>query len=326
MESIRQPKTTSNSDDTFDNSKPNGNPSGMDSRGATNQNVVTCPYCNGTGHVSVNLKSQPSQATLLRKELIKAYDAYDALQKLYQETVQALNKKKNEQQASKLDEQTQTINKLKTELKDIKRQLMVHENYNNPSSTATIFAKKRKKYLRTVKLLNEGATLQEAQNPKRPKTPRGPKPQEAQNSKGKRGRRVGAKGTSPVYTPDLTKTKECVAHICGGCGRTDTTTYVTIWKIEVDIGKCGKIVCYMEKIMPAYCRVCRAVTYPETDSIPGTWAGPNVRRIIMNYTAYPPRFAAYQNYSIPTMTASCQMVPSQTVCLPWPDICARAPY
>ena len=264
MEPIRQSKTAPDSDDTFDNSKPNGNPSGTDSCGATNQNIVTCPYCNGTGHVSANLKSQPSQATLLRRELIKAYEAYDALQKLYQETVQALNEK-NEQRTKIIDEQTQTIDKLKTELKDTKRQLMVHENYNNPSSTATIFAKKRKKYRRTVKLLNEGATLQETQN-----------------SKGKRGRRVGAKGTSPVYTPDPSKTKEFAARICGGCGRTDTTIHVIIWKVVVDIGKCGKIVCYMEKIMPAYCSVCRAVTYPETDSIPGTWAGPNIRRIIMN--------------------------------------------
>lgn len=214
--------------------------------------------------MDANAGSRQFQMTLLRQELIKIHMENDSMQKSYQETIRTLNEEKK-QLTQRLNEQTQTINEIQAELKDTQRQLMVHENYNNPSSQATLFAKKRKKYRRTVKALDEGATLQEAQN-----------------SKGKRGRRIGAKGTPPTYTPDPSKTKEFVADICGGCGRTDTTIHDTVWKIVVDIGECGAIICYMEKITSAYCDVCRAVTQPATDSIPGTWAGPNLRRIIMN--------------------------------------------
>lgn len=70
--------------------------------------------------------------------------------------------------------------------------------------------------------------------------------------------------------------------MCGGCGRTDTTPWNAVWKIVVDIGECGRIMCHMEKITPAYCSVCCALTWPATGSIPGTWAGPSLRRTIMN--------------------------------------------
>ena len=58
----------------------------------------------------------------------------------------------------KNEQLTKSLNELQAKLKDVQWQLMVHENYNNPSSYATIFAKKRKKYQRTVKALNERTT------------------------------------------------------------------------------------------------------------------------------------------------------------------------
>lgn len=207
MGSARQSKTTLNSDDMGGRCTPNESQSETDSSGMTNQDIVTCPYSNGAGHMNANSGSRQSQMTLLRQELIKTCIENDTMQKSYQETICTLNEK-NKQLTKSLNEQTQAINELQAELKDTQRQLIVHENYNNPSSHATIFAKKCKKYRRTVEALNEGATLQEAQN-----------------FKGRRGRRIGAMGTSPMYTPDPSKTKEFVADICGGCGRTDTTIH-----------------------------------------------------------------------------------------------------
>ena len=32
-----------------------------------------------------------------------------------------------------------------------------------------------------------------------------------------------------------------------------------VWKIVVDIGGCGKVICYTKKIGPAHCGVCRVI-------------------------------------------------------------------
>ena len=150
------------------------------------------------------------------------------------------------------------IQNLKAELVDCKRRLNVHENYNNPSSKATQYAKKRKKYQLQAKATSGEAPAQRT-----------------------RGKRTGAKGTAPAYTPDKDKIVECKETICGVCGRTDVIPH-TVCKTIVDIGECGKIICHIEKITHVYCSVCNAATWPETESISGTCAGPNLRRIIVN--------------------------------------------
>ena len=59
-------------------------------------------------------------------------------------------------------------------------------------------------------------------------------------------------------------------------------------KVVLDLGECGRVICYLEKATPAFCRHCSVLTWPATASIPGTWAGPNLRRIIMNLHAVTP--------------------------------------
>ncbi len=91
-----------------------------------------------------------------------------------------------------------------------------------------------------------------------------------------------------AYRPDPDKIVEYVQEQCGKCGRTDTASDRTVLKMVLDLGECGKVICYLEKATPAFCRHCSVLTWPATASIPGTWAGPNLRRIIMNLHAVTP--------------------------------------
>ena len=208
-----------------------------------------------------------SQMTLLRLELVRANREIDAARASWAAEAGVLVAKER-QLVERLDERDLTVSVLEADLKDARRQLAVHENYNNPSSKVTLCAKKRREYRRKSKAAREGATPEEVE--------------EAGKSKGRRGKRAGADGTTPAYKPDKSKTVQFVQDMCGMWGRTDTVLMNYVWKIVVDIGECGKVVCYMEKIAPAYCGVCSVITWPATGSIPGTWAGPNLRRIIMN--------------------------------------------
>ena len=208
-----------------------------------------------------------SQMTLLRLELIRANREIDAARASWAAEAGVLVAKER-QLVERLDERDLTVSAQEADLKDARRQLAVHENYNNPSSKATLYAKKRGEYRRKSKAAREGATPEEVE--------------EAGESEGRRGKRAGADGTTPAYKPDKSKTVQFVQDMCGMCGRTDTVLLNYVWKIVVDIGECGKVVCYIEKIGPAYCGVCSVITWPATGSMPGTWAGPNLRRIIMN--------------------------------------------
>ena len=91
-----------------------------------------------------------------------------------------------------------------------------------------------------------------------------------------------------TYRPDPDRIVEYVQEQCGKCGRTDTTPGRIIRKVVLDLGECGKVICHLEKATPAFCRHCSVLTWPATASIPGTWAGPNLRRIIMNLHAVTP--------------------------------------
>ena len=102
------------------------------------------------------------------------------------------------------------------------------------------------------------------------------------------GARPGSPGVASTYRPDPDMTVEYVQEQCGKCGRTDTAPGRTIRKVVLDLGECGRVIRYLEKATPAFCRHCSALTWPATESIPGIWAGPNLRRIIMNLHAVTP--------------------------------------
>ncbi len=70
--------------------------------------------------------------------------------------------------------------------------------------------------------------------------------------------------------------------MCKNCGGTYMLPEDAFWKTVIDVTESGKPVCYAEMIAPGYCLTCQAVTYPDADSIPGTWFGPNLRKKIAN--------------------------------------------
>ncbi len=216
------------------------------------------------------MNPQKHQQGLLRLELIRAWGVVDALLEGWTENSHALTEE-NQRLTEGFDQANETIKDLKAKLRDALRQLAVHENHNNPSSKATLFAKKRKTHRRAAK--RKEAAAGDAS---------------AVDDAGKRGARPGSPGVASTYRPDPDKIVEYVQEQCGKCGRTDTAPGRTIRKVVLDLGECGKVICYLEKATPAFCRHCSVLTWPATESIPGTWAGPNLRRIIMNLHAVTP--------------------------------------
>ena len=91
-----------------------------------------------------------------------------------------------------------------------------------------------------------------------------------------------------AYRPDPDKIVGYVRAQCGKCGRTDTAPGRIIRKVVPDLGECGRVIRYLEKATPAFCRDCSVLTWPATASIPGTRVGPSPRRIIMNLHAVAP--------------------------------------
>ena len=140
-----------------------------------------------------------SQMTLLRLELVRVNREIDAAGASWAAEAGVLVAKER-QLAERLDERDLTASALEADLKDAERQLAVHENYNNPSSKATIYTKKRGEYKRKSKAAREGATPEEVK--------------EAGDSEGRRGKRAGADGTAPAYKPDKSKTVQFVQCMC----------------------------------------------------------------------------------------------------------------
>ena len=96
------------------------------------------------------MNPQKHQQGLLRRELVGAWRAIDAILEGRTENSRILTEE-IQRLAEEIDQSKGTIRRQEAELKDLARQLAVHENHNNPSSKATLFAKKRKKHRRAAK-------------------------------------------------------------------------------------------------------------------------------------------------------------------------------
>lgn len=136
------------------------------------------------------MNPQKHQQGLLRRELVGAWRAIDAILEGWTENSRILTEE-IQRLAEEIDQSKGTIRRQEAELKDLARQLAVYENHNNPSSKATLFAKKRKKHRRAAK----EATASGASTA---------------THTGKRGARPGSPGAAPAYRPDPDRTVECV--------------------------------------------------------------------------------------------------------------------
>ena len=70
--------------------------------------------------------------------------------------------------------------------------------------------------------------------------------------------------------------------MCGRCGGTHLQPHGTVYKPATDTTTCNKQTHYTEEIVSVLCLHCGAVTKPDTDTLPGSGCGPNLRRIISN--------------------------------------------
>ena len=264
------------------------------------------------------LNAYSHQVALLRGELNRVWAIVDSIKREVD-----VWRKKAEELAKERDDERQRNASLEAELKDVKRQLAVHENYNNPSSKAILFAKKRKAYRNIIRDARErgdaNGTLPDM--PAIPDTTKNSKndmvecvPECARYSKDqpyghgskgcgtarvvrsskKRGAQFGSKGISIEYKLDKSLTKVRTAKQCALCGRGVVLTY-PIPKQIIDLKECEEVIHYTEICIPGYCQVCDVISYPATDAIAGTAAGPRLRRIIVNLHMEIPSISSIMN-------------------------------
>ncbi len=96
------------------------------------------------------MNPQKHQQGLLRLELIRAWKVVDAILEVWTENSRVLTEE-IQRLAEGFDQANETVKDLKAELRDALRQLTVHENRNNSSRKATLFARKWKKRGRAAK-------------------------------------------------------------------------------------------------------------------------------------------------------------------------------
>ena len=215
------------------------------------------------------MNGQKSEKAILRRELVNLWTAAIVSLNACMDIIGILVGEKQclKEELCKVKD---VIKNQAVEITDLNRHIAVHENYNNPSSEVTLFAKKRKQYRRTTKeasgVISNISDL------------------EAQDHKRKRGKKKSSHWTTPRYMPDGSKDSvEYKQHICGKCGRgTNVVFSLPIIKIVRDIGECGKAVCYYEIIVTAHCDVYKVITWPATESIPRTSTSSTLRGIILN--------------------------------------------
>ena len=146
-----------------------------------------------------------------------------------------------------------------------------HENYNNSSRNARLYARKRSQFHDEVasahadwmspKRAGESsvnwidAAVQDAADGEQAAKPA---------TKQKRyGHRPGTPGISHNNKP--TFEKKFKAEICVNCGRTDLLPYEPTWKTVIDNTECDKQICYTETAIPGLCVGCGAITHPDKD-------------------------------------------------------------
>ena len=169
--------------------------------------------------------------------------------------------------------------RLEAEVRDLKRRLAMHENYNNPDG-GTVTARKRKRHRRQLR--EREAEAAESAADAGGEHGGGEGGGARNTGLRKRGGQPGSPGVSFVQKPDKDLEEWHAPESCVCCGRTDIIHLEPIWKIMLEMYKCGGLFCYMEVSVPAVCIPCAVVTYPDTPSLPGSSCGPLLREKIMN--------------------------------------------
>lgn len=101
--------------------------------------------CGEPGAAGARLRARGDQASLLRRQLAGAWTACDAMAGALAVRDLEIGEMRSDA-AVRLAERDGRIRELEADLRKARRELSVHENYNNPSRTATIFARMRREF------------------------------------------------------------------------------------------------------------------------------------------------------------------------------------
>ena len=139
-------------------------------------------------------------------------------------------------------------------IKKMEQRIKIHESWNHSPAEATEYARNRRQFRKDVK----EHKAKEAQAPH-------------DQVQRKAGRQHGMPGISHHDRP-LDGKKEFAADMCRQCGRTDLVPGTPIQKMVRELTE-GRMMFLQYAITCGTCPDCKVVTYPHTDTIPGTSFG-----------------------------------------------------
>ena len=215
--------------------------------------------------------SRTRQIALLRGEVARVWGIADGWKRRYGDHAAASGAEIGRLRRT-MERQNATIADLKQQLKQRRQELAVHENYNSPRD-ARLYAKERREF---HKHLKQPAGNTDAQQPARRESGGDGAMHDAG---GRRGHQKGAPGVSHHKSEC---TKRFVPKMCGRCGGTHLQPHGMVYKPATGTSACNKQTHHTEGIVSVLCLHCGAVTRPDTDTLPDSGCGPNMRRIISN--------------------------------------------
>ena len=236
------------------------------------------------------MDSRTRQIALLRSEVARVWRIADDWKRKYQDHA-AMSGAEMGRLHCTIEQQNATIADLEQQLRQCRQELAVHENYNNSTRDARLYAEKRRKFHKQLK--QNAGSPGDAQQPARKGSGGGGAKRDTGGGDGgggdRRGRRQGAPGVSHHHKSEYTK--RFIPDMCGQCGGTYLQPHETTYKPATDTTPCNRQTYHTEEIVTVLCLHCGAVTIPDSDTLPGSWCGPNLRGLISNIHDVTPSIA-----------------------------------
>ena len=204
-----------------------------------------------------------SEKTVLRTELRRVWGVVEILLEVLAGSVRMTG---NTLKAI-IDEMVQLSEEnlaLRGTIKKMEQRIRIHESWNHSPAEATEYARNRRQFRKDAKEH---------------------KAKEAQAShdqvQRKAGRQHGMPGISHHDRP-LDGKKEFAADMCRQCGRADLVPGTPIQKMVRELTE-GRMAFLQYAITCGTCPDCKVVTYPHTDTVPGTSFGKKLMATIASY-------------------------------------------
>ena len=153
---------------------------------------------------------------------------------------------------------------LRETIRKMEQRIRIHESWNHSPAEATEYARNRRQFRKDAK----EHKAKEAQVPH-------------DQTRQKAGHQQGVPGISHHDCP-RDGSKEFVADMCRQCGRTDLIPHTPIQKMTRELAE-GRMVFLQYAITCGTCPDCKVITYPHTDTVPGTSFGKKLMAMVTSY-------------------------------------------